>query len=100
MSALLRASTTASGNCGAIHVVAWVCCSRWACDVKKSRLNRVASGSNTLLKVCGESRCAAVVVKARVLHGDCTTVANENRPVKTTGRFTTLRYTTVPTLRY
>src|SRR3569833_3936513 len=67
MSATLRASTTASGNSGAIHVVVWVCCSRWACDVKKSRLKRVASVSNALLKVRGESRGAAVVVKAQIL---------------------------------
>src|SRR3569623_83472 len=82
MSATLRASTTASGNSGAIHVVVWVCCSRWACDVKKSRLKRVASVSNALLKVCGESRDDAVVVKAYVSQED---VSHDRRKRKPAG---------------
>src|SRR4051794_3180451 len=56
MSAVSCAITTASGGCGASHVVVWACWSRTACDVTSRLPKRAASASMVVASACGSGR--------------------------------------------
>src|SRR5262249_142419 len=56
MSAVSCAITTASGGCGASHVVVWACCSRTACEGISRLPNRPASASTALFRAGGSGR--------------------------------------------
>src|SRR6266404_7723527 len=61
MSAVSCAITTASGGCGASHVVVCACRSRTACDVISRLPKRAASASMALASACGSGRFKLLV---------------------------------------
>src|SRR3981189_143092 len=56
ISAVSCAITTASGGCGASHVVEWSCWWRTACEVISRLPNRAASASMVPFSACGSGR--------------------------------------------